>query len=131
VPISTLASLTAKTYQASQSDDGWQRFTQLVAAVNAGNLSSAQKAYEAFNTSAAADVAKANPSSRLTQALDVVGRALQSGDIAGAQQALSTIRSRPLAGSAANAAPPPPTVASPKIAPTDQNAPGGAVDIFV
>jgi len=131
VPISSLASLTAKTYQASQSDDGWQRFTQLVAAVNAGNLGSAQKAYEAFSTSAAAEVAKANPASRLTQALDAVGRALQGGDIASAQQALSSIRSRPLPGSDVNAAAQPPKVASPKIAPTDQTAPGGAVDIFV
>jgi hypothetical protein len=130
VPISTLASLTAKTYQASQTDDGWQRFTQLVAAVNAGNLTSAQKAFDAFSSSAAADLAKASPTSRLTQALDVVGRALQSGDIGGAQQALSTIRSRPL-GSDTNAAAQPPKVASPKIAPADQSAPGGAVDIFV
>ena len=130
MPISTLASLTAKTYQASQSDDGWQRFTQLVAAVNAGNLASAQKAYEGFSSSAAADLAKANPASRLTQALDVVGRALQSGDIASAQQALSTIRSRPLGGDA-NAATQPPAMVSPKIAPIDQNAPGGTVDFIV
>jgi len=130
VPISTLASLTAKTYQASQSDDGWQRFTQLVAAVNAGNLASAQKAYDGFTSSAAADLAKANPASRLTQALGVVGRALQSGDIAGAQQALSAIRSRPL-GSEANAPAQPPAIVSPKIAPTDQSTPGGAIDIIV
>jgi hypothetical protein len=129
VPISTLASLTAKTYQASPSDDGWQRFTQLVAAVNAGNLASAQKAYDAFTGSAAADLAKASPASRLSQAIDVVGRALQSGDISGAQQALSTIRSRPLAGDL-NAATEP-QVASPKIAPTDQSAPGGTIDLIV
>jgi len=129
VPISTLASLTSKTYQASQSDDGWQRFTQLVAAVNSGNLASAQKAYEEFSNSAAAELAKANPASRLSQALGVVGRALQTGDIASAQQALSTIRSRPL-GSDANAPAQPPAVVSPKIAPTDQSAPGGTVDII-
>jgi hypothetical protein len=130
VPIRTLASQTAKSYQAGQSDDGWQRFTQLVASVNAGNLASAQKAYDAFTSSAAADLAKANPASRLSQAIDVVGRALQSGDVASAQQALSTIRSRPLSGDA-NAATQPPKVASPKIAPADQSAPGGTIDLIV
>ncbi len=130
MPISTLASPTAKTYQAGQSDDGWQRFTQLVAAVNAGNLASAQKAYDGFTNSAAADLARSNPASRLTQALDLVGRALQSGDIASAQQALSTIRSRPLAGGDAGAFTQP-KVVSPKIAPTDENAPRGRVDLIV
>jgi len=129
VPISTLASLTAKTYQASQTDDGWQRFTQLVVAVNAGNLASAQKAYEGFSSSAAAELAKAHPASRLSQALDVVGRALQTGDIASAQQALSVIRSRPLGGDA-NASTQPPAMVSPKIVPSDQSAPGGAIDII-
>jgi len=55
--------------------------------------------------------------------------AWQSGDISGAQQALSTIRSRPLAGDL-NAATEP-QVASPKIAPTDQSAPGGTIDLIV
>jgi hypothetical protein len=92
LPITSLESAT--TYQASQSDDGWQRFSQLVAAVNAGNLPAAQKAYDGFTKSAAADLAKANPASRLTQALDLVDQALQSGDIGRAQQALSSMRSR-------------------------------------
>jgi hypothetical protein len=133
VPISSLASTTAKTNQAGQSDDGWQRFAQLVAAVNAGNLTSAQKAYDGFAKSAAAELTRANPASRLTQALDQVGRALQSGDIASAQQALSSIRSRPAESrqDAAGSAAQPPTVTSPQIAPTDQSAPGGTLDVVV
>jgi len=133
LPITSLASQSAKTYQAGQSDDGWQRFTQLVAAVNAGNLPAAQKAYDGFAKSAAADLTKASPGSRLTQALDQVGQALQSGDIGRAQRALSSIRSRAQTdreAAAANAAQPP-TIASPKMAPADQNAPGTTLDVVV
>lgn len=131
MPISSLASLTARTYQAGQSDDGWQRFTQLVAAVNGGNLASAQKAYDGFTKSAAADLANANPGSRLTQALAQVGAALQSGDIGRAQQALSTIRSRPQPSSQGDASSgsQTPQVASPDIAPAASSAPGGTIDV--
>lgn len=125
----TLASLTARTHQAGQGDEGWQRFTQLVAAVNAGNLPAAQKAYDGFSKSTAADLTKANPASRLTQALDKIGEALQSGDIAGAQQALSGIRSR--AQAAQTDATQPPTVASPKTAPTEPTVPGATLDVVV
>ena len=67
MPITSLASQSGKAYQAGQSDDGWQRFTQLVAAVNAGNLPAAQKAYDGFAKSAAADLTKASPASRLAK----------------------------------------------------------------
>lgn len=127
----TLAPANAKTYQASPGDDGWQRFTQLVAAVNAGNLPAAQKAYEGFNNSTAADLTKANPGSRLTQALGQIGEALQSGDIGRAQQALTTIRSRGQVDRQATreGATQPPTVASPKTAPSDPSTPGTSLDI--
>lgn len=125
----TLAPLNASTYQASPGDDGWQRFTQLVTAVNAGNLAAAQKAYDGFTKSAAADLANANPGSRLTQALGQVGEALQSGDIERAQQALTTIRSRAQAnrGEAAQ----PPSIDSPKTAPSDQSSTGTSLDVVV
>jgi hypothetical protein len=125
----TLAPASAKTHQASPGDDGWQRFTQLVAAVNAGNLPAAQKAYEGFSSSAAADLAKANPGSRLTQALGQIGEALKSGDIGRAQRALTTIRSR--AQATREGAVPPPTVASPKTAPSDLSTPGSSLDVVV
>jgi hypothetical protein len=126
LPITSLASSTAA-YQASQSDEGWQRFTQLVAAVNAGNLPAARKAYDGFAKSPAADLTRANPNNRLTRALGEVGEALQSGDIPRAQHALSTIRSRPPASSADA----PPTVASPKTAPSEPNGPGTSLDVVI
>src|SRR5258708_4826776 len=89
------ASLAASnSYQASQSDTGWQQFAQLVSAINAGNLSASQKAYANFTQSPAADVAKANPDSRIAQALKTIGPALQAGDIGTAQQALASLRPR-------------------------------------
>lgn len=126
MPITSLASSTS-TNPASQSDEGWQRFTQLVAAVNAGNLPAARKAYDGFAKSPAADLTRANPNNRLTRALGEVGEALQSGDIPRAQHALSTIRSR----AQASRADAPPTVASPKTAPAEQNAPGASLDVVV
>jgi hypothetical protein len=123
LPITSLASSTGKA-PASQSDEGWQRFTQLVAAVNAGNLPAARKAYDGFAKSPAADLTRANPNNRLTRALAAVGEALQSGDIPRAQQALSTIRSRAKAAT-------PPTVASPQTAPAEQNGPGTNLDVVV
>jgi hypothetical protein len=129
LPITSLASQNGKAYPASQGDDGWQRFTQLVAAVNASHLPAAQKAYDGFAKSAAADLTKANPASRLTQALDQVGQALRSGDIGRAQQALSSIRSR--AQTSRQDAAHPPAIALPKTAASEQSAPGAALDVVV
>jgi hypothetical protein len=106
-------------------DDGWQQFAQLVRAVNAGDLPAAQKAYTNFTESQAGGVAQANPDGRLAQVLSKIGDALQSGDIAQAQQALSLIRPR---GKAAQAAQP--TVQAPSLAPADPNAPGGKLDVI-
>ena len=113
--------------QPGGADDGWQQFAQLVRAVNAGDLTAAQKAHAKFTESAAGDVAQANPDGRLAQVLSKVGDALQSGDIAKAQQALSLIRTR--ATDAANVAQP--TVQAPSISPADPNAPGGKLDLKV
>jgi hypothetical protein len=109
--------------QVSQSDDGWAQFAQLVRAVNAGDLSAAQKAYDKFTQSPAADVAQANPNGRIAQALGKIGDALQAGDIAQAQKALAALRPRNEAAT--------PTVAAPSISPPDPNAPGGKLDVIV
>jgi hypothetical protein len=53
-----------------------------------------KKAYDEFHQSPAGDLAQANANGRLAQALDKIGKALQSGDIGQAQQALSSIRPR-------------------------------------
>jgi soluble cytochrome b562 len=111
--------------QASQADEGWQQFAQLVRSVNAGDLPAAQKAYEKFTQSPAGDLAQANSNGRLAQALDKIGKALQSGDIGQAQQALSTIRPR------AQGDQPAPTVTAPSISPAGPNAPGGKLNLTV
>ena len=90
--ISPASLSTSNAYQASQSDTGWQQFAQLVSAVNAGDLPASQKAYANFTQSAAADVAKANPDSRIARALSQIGPALQAGDVGKAQQALASLR---------------------------------------
>ena len=114
--------------QASQADEGWQQFAQLVRSVNAGDLPAAQKAFENFSKSPAGDLAQANSNGRLAQALDKIGKALQSGDIGQAQRALSEIRPRTQSDQpAANA----PTVKAPSISPPDPNAPGGKLNLTV
>ena len=126
------ASLAASnSFQASQSDNGWQQFAQLVSAVNAGNLSASQKAYTNFTQSPAADVAKANPDSRIARALKEIGPALQAGDIGKAQQALASLRphGRPPEAQAGGGRGP--SVPAPSIVPADPNAPGAKLNVTV
>jgi hypothetical protein len=130
------ASLAASnSYQASQSDNGWQQFAQLVSAVNAGNLSASQKAYANFTQSPAAEVAKTNPDSRIAQALKAIGPALQASDIGKAQQALASLRpgrppgAQPSGGRGPSTAAP--STAAPSIVPADPNAPGAKLNLTV
>ena len=126
------ASLAASnSYQASQSDTGWQQFAQLVSAVNAGNLSASQKAYANFTQSPAADVAKANPDSRIAQALKAIGPALQAGDIGRAQQALASLRPQSRPPGAQSSGGRGPSTVAPSIVPADPNAPGAKLDVTV
>lgn len=122
--ISPTISSTANSYQASQSDNGWQQFAQLVRAVNAGDLPASQKAYGKFTESSAADVAHANPDSRIAQALTQVGDALQSGDIGKAQLALASMRPARAPSIQPNAPEAP-------LAPADPNAPGARLNVTV
>ena len=126
------ASLAASnSYQASQSDNGWQQFAQLVSAVNAGNLSASQKAYTNFTQSPAADVAKANPDSRIARALKEIGPALQAGDIGKAQQALASLRPHGRSAGAQTGGGRGPSVPAPSIVPADPNAPGAKLNVTV
>src|SRR6266487_319844 len=126
------ASLAASnSYRAGQSDTGWQQFAQLVSAVNAGNLSASQKAYANFAQSPAADVAKANPDSRIAQALKAVGPALQAGDIGRAQQALASLRPQGRAPGAQSSGGRGPSAVVPSIVPADPNAPGAKLNVTV
>ena len=118
-------SVSINSRQAGPADEGWQQFAQLVRSVNAGDLPAAQKAYANFTKSPAGDLAQANATGRLAQALDKIGEALQSGDIGQAQQALSAIRPR------AQGDQPAPTVTAPSISPADPNAPGSKLNLTV
>ena len=63
-----------------------QAFNQLSNALQSGNLTAAQSAY---NTLESSPIAQNGP---LAQALQQIGQDLQSGDISGAQQALSQLQ---------------------------------------
>jgi hypothetical protein len=124
LPISSV-SVPINSRQAGPADEGWQQFAQLVRTVNAGDLPAAQKAYANFTNSPAGDLAQANANGRLAQALDKIGKALQSGDIGQAQQALSAI------GPRAQSDQPAPTVQAPSISPAGPHAPGGKLNLTV
>jgi len=70
-----------------------QSFSQLVTALNSGDLSQAQEAYSELSQLQADGQAPAtNPNSPLASALNNIGQALQNGDLGGAQQALASLQ---------------------------------------
>lgn len=130
--ISSLSSFASNSYQASPGDEGWQQFVQLVRAVNSGNLSAAQQAYDGFTQSSAANVADTHPNSRLAQALNQIGPALQAGDIGQAQQALSSMRAQGIGKHSHRAASTQAGAGGARSpAPADPNAPGVTLNITV
>jgi hypothetical protein len=64
-----------------------QAFSQLGSALQSGNLTAAQSAYNTLSQSPAAQ-----GSGPFAQALQQIGQDLQSGDIAGAQKALAALQ---------------------------------------
>jgi hypothetical protein len=131
VSVSPASLSTSNAYQASQSDNGWQQFAQLVSAVNAGDLPASQKAYANFTQSAAADVAKANPDSRIARALSQIGPALQAGDVGKAQQALASLRPHARPPGAQSGTGKGPSTLAPSIVPANPNAPGAKLNLTV
>jgi hypothetical protein len=131
VSVSPALSSTANAYQPSQSENGWQQFARLVGAVNAGDLGASQKAYAHFTQSSAADVAKANPDSRIAQALEQIGPARQDGDFGRAQQALASLRPQARPPGADTGFGKGPTTVSPSIVPADPSAPGARLNVTV
>lgn len=129
--ISQASLTTSNSYQASQSENGWQQFAQLVGAVNAGNLSASRKAYANFTQSPAADVANANPDGRIAQALKVIGPALQAGDIGKAQLALASLRPQGRPPGAQSSGGRGPSTVAPSIVPADPNAPGARLNVTI
>ena len=86
---------TASTLQSTQTDPR-QLFGQLTSAINSGDLSSAQQIYSQL--SQALGGTNANSNNPFDQALNAIGQSLQSGDIGGAQQALSSLQQQTQAG---------------------------------
>lgn len=83
--ISAISSFSASAAASFQTDR--QAFGQLTNALQSGNLTAAQDAY---NTLASSPLAQGN--SPFAQALKQIGQDLQSGDIAGAQKALASLQ---------------------------------------
>ncbi len=83
--VSAISSLSASSVANFQSDR--QAFGQLTNALQSGNLTAAQDAY---NTLASSPIAQGN--SPFAQALQQIGQDLQSGDIADAQKALASLQ---------------------------------------
>lgn len=83
--ISAISSFSASAAASFQTDR--QAFGQLTNALQSGNLTAAQDAY---NTLASSPLAQGN--SPFAQALKQIGQDLQSGDIADAQKALASLQ---------------------------------------
>lgn len=79
----------------SQQNAFQQNFAALVQALQGGNLSSAQSAYQTLMQNAPANATNASSSSQanpFAQALASIGTALQSGNLSAAQAALQTLQ---------------------------------------
>ncbi|MEW6449796.1 MAG: hypothetical protein AB1490_04035 [Pseudomonadota bacterium] len=74
--------------QASEQQQLRQELMQLARSINSGDLTGAQKAYDALSQSQTGSDSN-NP---LSQALGQIGQALQSGDLTGAQKALDGMK---------------------------------------
>jgi outer membrane protein assembly factor BamD (BamD/ComL family) len=83
------------TFQTNQTDPR-QLFAQLTSAINSGDLDNAQQIYTQL--SQALGGTNANSNNPFDQALNAIGQSLQSGDINGAQQALSSLQQQAQAG---------------------------------
>ncbi len=83
--ISAISSFSAS--QTSNYQNYKQAFSQLTNALQSGNLSAAQSAYDTLASSPAAQ-----GTGPLAQALQQIGQDLQSGDLADAQQALASLQ---------------------------------------
>jgi hypothetical protein len=83
--ISAISSFSAS--QTSNYQNDRQAFSQLTNALQSGNLSGAQSAYDTLASSPAAQ-----GTGPLAQALQQIGQDLQSGDLADAQQALASLQ---------------------------------------
>lgn len=85
--ISAISSASSNPFYTKQTSTQ-QSFSQLVSALQSGNLSAAQNAYASFTQSAG----QGDPNSPFAQAINQIGQDLQSGNIGAAQQTLSSLQ---------------------------------------
>ncbi len=88
--VSSISSLYAGNAQATNPQNPRQLFVQLIKSIQSGDLAGAQKAYASL-TQAQSDTAS-DPNDPFSQAMQQIGASLQSENIGGAQQALSTLQ---------------------------------------
>lgn len=86
--ISAISSASANPFYATQTS-AQQSFSQLVSAIQSGNLSAAQNAFSSFTQGAGSQI---DPNSPLAQAINQIGQDLQSGNIDAAQQGLNSLK---------------------------------------
>jgi outer membrane protein assembly factor BamD (BamD/ComL family) len=85
--ISAISSASSNPFYTRQTSTQ-QSFSQLVSALQSGDLSAAQTAYASFTQSAG----QGDPNSPFAQAISQIGQDLQSGNIGAAQQTLSSLQ---------------------------------------
>jgi hypothetical protein len=86
--ISAISSASSYPYSTTQ-NAARQSFTQLVSALQSGDLSAAQNAYATFTQNAGSQLDANSP---FAQAINQIGQDLQSGNIGGAQQTLNSLQ---------------------------------------
>ena len=87
--ISAISSSTTTNPFSNAQNAGRQAFSQLVSALQSGDLSAAQSAFSSFTQNAGGQI---DPNSPFGQAINQIGQDLQSGDIGAAQQTLSSLQ---------------------------------------
>lgn len=92
--ISSVSGLSANSTQATSNQANFrQTFTDLVGALNSGNLSDAQQAYSVLSQlQNSGQGPSPNSSTPLAQALNQIGQDLKNGDVTGARQTLASLQ---------------------------------------
>lgn len=92
--ISSVSGLSANSTQATSNQANFrQTFTDLVGALNSGNLSDAQQAYSTRSQlQNSGQGPSPNSSTPLAQALNQIGQDLKNGDVTGAQRTLASLQ---------------------------------------
>lgn len=90
----SIQSVSAASYPSAAQYTNWKNsFDQLTQAIQSGDLTAAQQAYQSLSQQLpATGNGAAGPGSAIAQALGQIGNALQAGNLTQAQQALSSLQ---------------------------------------